>query len=230
MVRNTLDTMATFTYLLNTRTREYIIKNDAEILQQVANRNKDLLKRITNFRENNMTETEREEKSVDDILEDIKTNMMTRAFFRKTTTRQNIGEITQIEWIKRTVPDVVKLPADVNGRYLSGGKMHTVLSKVDRPEDATKTFDTYSPSTNTYGVLKVTKQSGGAQDNQYADVKSFVRNMVSYLNANPVATEKFKFYLDGAYYTASKRADLDNMVPVELKTRVIITSCEEDVA
>jgi hypothetical protein len=223
-------TMATFSSLLDTRTREYIIKNDAEILQQVATRNKDLLKRIINFRENNMTELEREEKSVDDILEDIKNDMMTRAFFRKTTTRQNIGEITQIEWIKRTVPDVMKLPADINGRYLSGGQMHTVQSKVDRPEDATKTFDTHSPATNTYGVLKVTKQAGGAQDNQYADVKAFVRHMVSYLDTNPTATENFKFYLDGAYYTAAKRAELDSMVPVALKARIVITSCEAGAA
>jgi len=222
--------MATFTSLLDIRTREYIIKNDAEILQQAASRNKDLLKRITSFRENIMTETEREEKSVDDILEDIKTNMMTRAFFRKTTTRQNIGEITQIEWIKRTSPDIVKLPADINGRYLSDGKMRTVQSKVDRPENATKTLDTHSPATNTYGVLKVTKDKGGAQDNQYADVKAFVRNMVLYLESNPSATETFKFYLDGAYYTPLKRAELESMVPVGLKTRVIITSCEADAA
>jgi len=221
--------MATFSSLLDTRTREYIIKNDADILQQVATRSKDLLKRITNFREN-MTETEREEKSINDILEDIKTNAMTRAFFRKTSTRQNIGETTQIEFIRRTVPDVVKLPADINGRYLSGGKMHTVQSKVNRPEAATKTLDTHSPATNTYGVLKLTKEPGGSQDNQYADVKAFVRNMVLYLDSDPSATETFKFYLDGAYYTPHKRAELDGMVPVGLKTRVIITSCEADAA
>jgi hypothetical protein len=222
--------MASFSLLLAIRTREYIIKNDAEILQQVASRSKDLLKRIINFRDNNMTEPEREDTTVDDILEDIKTNMMTRAFFRKTTTRQNIGENTQIEWIRQTVPDIVKLPADVNGLYLSGGKMCTVMSKEPRPEDATKTFDTHSPSTNTYGVLKLTKQAGGAQDNQYNDVKTFVRHMVSYYTANPTAIETFKFYLDGAYYSTSKRAELKSMVPPALKDRIVITSCESGAA
>uniref|UniRef100_A0A6C0F4D9 Uncharacterized protein n=1 Tax=viral metagenome TaxID=1070528 RepID=A0A6C0F4D9_9ZZZZ len=222
--------MATFSSLLAIRTQEYISSNDAEILNQAATRDKDLLERIINFRDNNMTEPEREEKSVDDILEEIKTDMMTRAFFRKTTTRQNIGEKTQIEWIQRTVPDIVKLPANVNGLYLSGGKMCTVLSKVARPEDATKTFDTHSAATNTYGVLKVTKQPGGAQDNQYADVKAFVRHMVAFLEANPTATEKFKFYLDGAYYTLSKRTELDSMVPTALKERIVITSCEAGAA
>jgi hypothetical protein len=221
--------MATFTALLDTRTKEYIRVNDADILAQARSRHKDLITRIENFRDKNMTELEQESKSVDDILADIQTDMMTRAYFRKTTTRQNIGEITQIEWIKRFVPDTVKLNADVGGKYLSGGEMHTVAAKTKRPENSTKTFDTYSPATNTYGVLKLTKQAGGAQDNQYNDVKAFIRHITSYLETHPDATEKFKFYLDGAYYTSTKRTELNNMIPTAYADRIIITSCESNV-
>ena len=220
--------MDTFTELLALRTKEYILANDREILTQVLTRHNDLIIRSENFREKNMTEIERDEKSVEDILEDIKTNMMTRAFFRKTTTRQNIGEITQIEWIKRFVPDITKLNANVGGKYISGGEMHVVASKVDRPENSTKTFDTYSASTNTYGVLKLTKQAGGSQDNQYNDVKSFIRHIVSYFEANLESTEKFKFYLDGAYYTSNKRSELNRMIPKEYAHKIVITSCESN--
>jgi hypothetical protein len=219
--------MATFNDLLETRTQEYIRDNNAQILSHVASRHKDLIKRIETFRKT-LTEQEQEEMSVDDILQKIKTDMTIRAFFRKTTTRQNIGEITQIEWIKRSVPDTVKLNADVGGKYLSGGEMHVVASGVPRPENSTKTFDTESPSTKTYGILKLTKQAGGAQDNQYNDVKTFIRHIVSYFETHPDATEKFKFYLDGAYYTPKKRAELKNMVPATCVDRIIITSCESD--
>ena len=223
-----LNTMDTFTELLALRTQEYILANDREILSQVVSRHKDLMTRIENFREKNMTEIERDEKSVDDILADIQTNMMTRAFFRKTTTRQNIGEITQIEWIKKFIPDITKLNANVGGKYISGGEMRVVETKVDRPENSTKTFDTYSASTNTYGVLKLTKQAGGAQDNQYNDVKSFIRHIVSYFEAHPESTEKFKFYLDGAYYTTTKRTELKSMIPAVYIDKIVITSCESN--
>lgn len=221
--------MATFTALLDIRTKEYIIANDAEILAQSVSRHKDLIKRIENFRENNMTELEQDAKSVDDILADIQTDMMTRAYFRKTTTRQNIGEITQIEWIKRFIPDTAKLNADVGGKYLAGGEMHVVMPKIKRPENSTKTFDTYSVETNTYGVLKVTKQAGGAQDNQYNDVKTFIRHIATYLDNHTNSTEKFKFYLDGAYYTTAKRTELKAMVPSAYADRILITSCESNV-
>lgn len=220
--------MATFIDLLTTRTQEYIRANDAEILSQASTRHKDLITRIENFRENNMTEYEREEKSVDDLLMDIQTDMMTRAFFRKTTTRQNIGELTQIEWIKKFVPDTTKLKADIGGKYLSDGEMHTVASKIKRPENSTKTFDTYSPSTKTYGILKLTKQAGGAQDNQYNDVKTFIRHIVLYFETNSDSSEKFKFYLDGAYYTPSKRSELNSMIPTKYIDRIMITSCESN--
>jgi hypothetical protein len=221
--------MTTFNTLLDIRTQEYIRANDAEIISQAITRHKDLMTRIENFRENNMTETERDEKSVDDILIEIQTNMMTRAFFRKTTTRQNIGELTQIEWIKRSIPDIVKLKSDIGGRYLSGGDMYVVESKVKRQENSTKTFDTYSHETNTYGILKLTKQAGGAQDNQYNDVKTFIRHIVLYFEAHPDSTEKYKFYLDGAYYTPNKRNELNSMIPKEHIDRIIITSCESNV-
>lgn len=220
--------MATFNDLLETRTQEYIRDNDAEILSQAVGRHKDLIKRIETFRKT-LTEPEQEQKSVDDILLDIQVNMMTRAFFRKTTTRQNIGEITQIEWIRRFVPDTTKLNADVGGRYLSGGEIHVVASKIDRPENSTKTFDTYSSTTNTYGILKLTKQKGGAQDNQYNDVKTFIRHIVHYFESHPYASEKFKFYLDGAYYGTNKRSELNNMIPTAYADRIIITSCESNV-
>ena len=95
--------MASFSLLLAIRTREYIIKNDAEILQQVASRSKDLLKRIINFRENNLTEPEREDTTVRALIEEglrrvVKEHKGDRGFhlrkatFRGQGLRPEVGE------------------------------------------------------------------------------------------------------------------------------------------
>jgi hypothetical protein len=219
--------MASFLQLHEIRTQEYIQRNNAGIFSQVASRHKDLMKKIETYRKN-LTETEQEEISVDDILQKIQNDSMFRAVFRKAPTRQNIAENVQIEWIKRFVPDTLKLNPNVGGRYISGGDMHVVASKIARPENSTKTFDTYSSATNTYGILKLTKIAGGAQDNQYHDVKSFIRHIVSYFQAHPDASEKFKFYLDGGYYSSDKRTELNSMIPPTYNDRIIITSCESN--
>ena len=81
------------------------------------------------------------------------------------------------------------------------------------------------PSKKLFAVLKHTSVPGGAQDNQFADVKHFVNEAVGYLTAHPAAEEVFAFYLDGAYYTPAKINVLDQMIPETLKTRISITNC-----
>lgn len=208
-------------YLIR-RTRDFLLENDKEILAAVEKRSADLLERIENFLREKMTSEEQTANSVESILQAIRTNSMIRAHFRKDPTRQSIHEITQIEWIRlHRYSDVVKLPAARGGTYFC---KNATSSAFPRPTDATKTLDIHSPSAMMYGVLKYSTTEGGAQDNQYRDVKHFIQQMIGYFGVNPIAKEIFDFYLDGPYYTEKKRAELIGMIPEALREKIRITS------
>lgn len=218
--------MTSYTEYLDQRIHDSIPENDAECIIAAKNKDKKLVERIENFRKEKMTDDERANHSADAILERIQTDSLVRAFFRKDTTRQTIHEKTQIEWIKiHKYPDAYKMNADTGGICLSEHKKITIC-KDGRPSGATKSFDVHVPSENIYAVLKHTTTAGGAQDNQYRDVKHFIIQSVGYLTENPGATEKFFFYLDGKYYTQKKHKELCDMVPIHLRERIVITNCQ----
>ena len=202
-------------------------ENEIDVLASAETRSPWLMKKISSFRADKMTEAERTVNTDESILQDIKTNTMIRALFRKDATRQTIHESAQVEWIqKHQYPDAVKMPAGANGTCLSDNKFHVISKTNLRPSQATKTFDLHVPSKKIFGVLKHTTVPGGAQDNQFADVKHFMRQAVGYLNENPDAEERFVFYLDGAYYISKKIKELDDMIPSTLKQRILLTNCE----
>ncbi len=210
-----------------------IQKNETEILAildmltagKTSKECKDLEKKIDNFIQEKMTKQEAAVYTKERILEEIRTNPLVRAHFRKDPTRQTLHELTQISWLQKHLSsDVVKLPANKGGITFIGGEFKRVADKRDAKE--TKTLDIHSPSKNLYGVLKHTSTDGGAQDNQYRDVKHFIVQMVEYLEKHPDAVETFAFYLDGPYYKESRRAELVSMIPDQYKEKIIITSCE----
>jgi hypothetical protein len=216
----------TFRAFLEKKFQESIKINDKEVLVAAEHRDKDLMIRIENFRNEKMTEDERLVNTADSILQSIKTNPIIRAFFRKDTTRQTLHEKAQIEWIqKNQYSDAVKMSAGTNGTCLAKNKFHVISKTNPRPSDATKTFDMHVPSKKIFAVLKHTSCPGGAQDNQYADVKHFISQAVGYLSDNSEAEEIFAAYLDGAYYTPKKVKELEDMIPAAHKGKILITNC-----
>ena len=211
--------METFKQIIGKRFKEQIKLNDRNIFA-----GNDLIRRIENFRLDKLTDDEKESKEfqTDVILERIKIDPLTRALFRKDPTRQTIHEKTQINYIKKTYPDAYK----PNNVCFSNKKIHTIL-KNKRPPNSTKTFDLYIPSEKIYGILKYTTTSGGSQDNQYADVKSFIVQASGYFSENKEAQEKFYFFLDGEYYTEKKIKELEQMIMDEYVSKIVITSCEK---
>ena len=201
-------------------------ENDKEVIASAETRDKDLMIRIENFRREKMTEDERLTNTADSILQSIKTNIMIRSFFRKDTTRQTLHEKAQIEWIqKNQYSDAVKMSAGMYGTCLSKNKFHVISKANPRPSDATKTLDVHVPSKKMFAILKYTSCPGGAQDNQYADVKHFISQAVGYLTDNIGAEEIFAAYLDGAYYTTKKIKELEDMIPATHKGKILITNC-----
>jgi hypothetical protein len=208
-----------FSNFLASKISQAIEKNKVSLFSSVARRDPKLIERIEKFRNEKMSMYEREKKTVDVILQAIPTDSVYQVVFRKEPQRQSIHEKAQIEWIQRIYPDACKLNANIGGKCLCNSRLYHISSK--RPPDATKTFDIFIPSRNVYGVLKYTSAKGGAQDNQYADVKYFITQSIGY--AGP---EMFEFYLDGPYYTNSKIEELKSMIPDYKKERIVITSCE----
>ena len=161
--------------------------------------------------------------SVDFILEKIRSgDPMICAMFCKDPVKQTFHEKVQMAWIKqRQYFDVEKS----TGICLSQGKRISISKTCHRPSDATKTFDAFVPSKKIYLILKYTTGAGGAQDNQFADVKNFCKEAVSYIRTNVFAVESFAFYLDGTYYTAKKIEILQNLIPDDMKARIVLTKC-----
>ena len=200
--------------------------NDQDTIEQAERKDKELVKKVEKYRLNELTEEERSIKTVDVILQSIITDIITRSIFRKDPTKQSIHEKAQIEWIQmKKYSDAIKIPADGNGTCLSNNNLHIITKNSPRPPDATKTLDVHIPSKNIYATLKYTNESGGSQDNQFRDVKHFIVQAVGYLSHNESAIENFAFYLDGAYYKPSKMKELNDMVPENIKERILITSC-----
>lgn len=215
-------TETTYAQYLARRTRDFLLENDKEILAAVEKRSPELLERIENFRREKMTPEEQTANSVESILQTIRTNPIIRAHFRKDPTRQSIHEITQIEWIRlHRYPDVVKLPAARGGTYFCKNAKSCAFP---RPSDATKTLDISAPSAKMFGVLKYSTTEGGAQDNQFRDVKHFIQQMIGYFTDSPTADDTFDFYLDGPYYTEKKRTELTTMIPQTLRSKIRIVS------
>jgi hypothetical protein len=207
--------------------QESIKDNDKELIEAAYTKEPWLITRIENYRSEKMTDNDRESNTCDSIIDGIKndTNLF-RSIFRKDTTRQTLHEKAQIEWIQQHLyDDAIKLKSNINGTCLSKSKFHVISGANPRPSGATKTFDIYVPSKNIYAVLKHTSVPGGAQDNQFADVKHFVSEEIGYLENNPTALEIFVFYLDGEYYTTKKIKVLEDMIPEHLKNRILITNC-----
>ena len=211
-----------FEQYLNDKIQNAIKTNDQMVLYAATNRDSDLLYSINAFRANKMMECEHV--STDDILRRIQEDVLIRAMFRKDTTRQSIHEKAQISWIQRTYPNAIKLNNGAGGLCLSNNKL-VAVGKI-RPPDATKTIDLADVQENRYFVLKYTGCTGGAQDNQYNDVKQFIRQAVGYHLDSANSIKIFMFYLNGPYYTEKKRNELRDMIPDTMKVFILITLCE----
>lgn len=231
---NPIRTMATtFSEYRKSCYQNQISKNTQQVIQDAQSRNKTLIKKIESFRLEKLTDTERESITVDMVCERIIANdPFICAFFRKDPTKQSLDEVCQIQWLKDHLsPAVYKLPADgIGAKFFINGAIGEITSMSPRPNNATKTLDTFDPVSNTYGVLKHTSVAGGSQDNQLRDVKDFVREMVKYLDATPDAAEVFALYLDGPYYTDERLGGIRQLIPEAWNTvqreKIQITNCQ----
>lgn len=211
----------TFSAFLDFKKLEYIERNDIEAIKNARRREKNLVAKVSKFINEKLTEEEKKKISTNYILEKIETDFLIRAFFRKDYTQQSIHEVCQIEWLRNKYPDIIKLPTSKGGYYFH---KYNLTNHSPKYKDSTKTLDFHVPSCHIYGVLKYSTTNRAAQDNQYEDVKNFLRQMIGYLENNANCVEIFEFYLDGDFYEEKKIKNLEDMVPSELKVKISINS------
>lgn len=216
------DVSMTYARFLDKKRIDFIRENDRQIIKDVENREHKLCAKIRSYMAEKMTDDDTTDFTFEKILAEIRTNAMVRSFFRKDPVRQSIHEKSQVEWLRiKLLPDVVKLNGAVGGLYFNDYRLTNVHP---RPISASKTLDIYSAETNTYGVLKFSTTVGGAQDNQFTDVKIFIQQMIGYIDSSSHSSERFMFFLDGPYYTESKLENIRMMIPIDKSDKIIITS------
>lgn len=208
---------ATYAAFLKSQIRDLVVRNDVEVVEAARTKAKDLVKKVNNF-----LERQQLEESADTVMQKIIDDPLFRAHFRKDVSKQGIHESTQVAWLKKFHEDLVVLDKRCGPCLCDGA----IVDGATRPPTATKTLDAHIPSKHTYCVLKYTSEAGGAQDNQFNDVKDFIKQFVVYLEKNAEVKDNLTCYLDGAYYTPKKYEVLRTLIPEAWSTRITITCME----
>lgn len=138
---------------------------------------------------------------IEDIKRSILENDLTASFFMKDPSRQNITEKFFSNMIEKMDSVVNFKPSNVNtNTYLIGGE---IMNVSERPIGLKSVDFIFEHKDRLFVVSqKHTTGEGGAQDNQFNDVVSFLRESIGLVDATPIAL------VDGTYYTNQKIEDL----------------------
>ena len=186
-----------FEEIVKEREKELRLKNILEVRQNINHADYQL--KVINF-------SEKTGFSVEDIVNKIMTDDMFVFFFAKDPKKQNFTEKLVAELLK-----VEKLPASGKNciRFNQDGDIVATNNG-----DVSKSADFYI--NGVYYTQKYTYESGGAQDNQYNDVRDFLIK----------GSKKYKVgaIVDGAYWN-NKRLQLQQMF--KDNPNVVITTVDE---
>ena len=186
-----------FEEIVKEREKELRIKNILEVRQNINHADYQL--KVINF-------SEKTGFSVEDIVNKIMTDDMFVFFFAKDPKKQNFTEKLVAELLK-----VEKLPASGKKciRFNQDGDIVATNNG-----DVSKSADFYI--NGIYYTQKYTHESGGAQDNQYNDVRDFL--------IKGSKKHKVGAIVDGAYWN-NKRLQLQQMF--NDNPNVVITTVDE---
>ena len=157
-----------------------------------------LLKKIENHMERYGLSSD-----IEEFLHEVASSDFLASMLSKDASKQNMSEKLQISYLSNRGIHIEKLPAtgDNAVRLLNG----ELIYGNDRGAKATKSIDF-----NRNGELicaKVTTGAGGGQDNQYRDVRDFLKEAGEY--DIKYGNKKFTALVDGDYYTEEKLKTLN---------------------
>ena len=173
-----------------------------EVIPELRSNDELLLKRIRTF-------VERFQFPEADVKNEIMTNSMFAATFAKNPTRQKIHESIAVEWLNKHLNSHVKLLPAAGKDALYITKDGNIVQSSERKDGSSKSIDFRwkQGQYTVYATHKYTKDSGGAQDNQFADARKSLEN---FLHADDQSII-FLAIVDGAYYNNKKMAELERV-------------------
>lgn len=146
------------------------------------------------------------EMSLDEIKERIMNDDLTASFFAKDPSRQNFTEkvISQVIKATKGVSKFEDLPSSTCW-YLINGEVKFL---TERPVGIKNIDYTFNHGGRRFvATQKYTKDNGGAQDNQFNDVITFLNHSIGLTDITAVAI------VDGPYYTEWRLAQLKAINP-----------------
>ena len=170
-------------------------ENNKLVQDQVAQENKGMMKKIQTY-------CERTGYDFDDVVRKINSDEMFAVTFATDPARQNLYEKLAGDYIKSIefISQFKKLSySGKDALYIIRGSVINGETKASSGGSTeAKSIDFYweHKGKKFYAFHKYTRESGGAQDNQYNDMKSFIEN------ANSSARQDHFFFAiaDGAYF------------------------------
>lgn len=145
-----------------------------------------------------------------EISNKIENDVMFAAWFAKDPTRTSIHERVAASWLeklsmiqsfetlKRSGKDALYVTSDGEIRYVA--KKHNRSKSLD--------FRWKTNSFTVYASHKYTGQSGGAQDNQFRNVKEF---LYRFREGGEIESSILLAIVDGDYYTPDRMIELRNL-------------------
>jgi len=185
-------------------------KYNQSVVRKDINTDKMKLK-INNF-------SEKSSFSVEDIKNEILNNDMFASFFIKDPKKQNIYENEALKYLKKFFSSIEKLPASKkNAKYIVNGKIISQLKT--KPAGGHKSIDFEIKNKKLLITHKYieSKIGGGAQDNQFEDVRNFLENIKENKEYN------FMAICDGEYFTEQRLSTLNEFKD----NNIFITNIEE---
>ena len=137
--------------------------------------------------------------SVEGVLSNIVNDDYFASMYAKDASKQNMSEKLQKKYLDIRNITIEKLnAAGKDAIRLMGGEL---ITGNDRGGKATKSMD-FKGENGEFIFAKVTSGQGGAQDNQYRDVREFLKEAKEY--DRKYGDKKFVALVDGDYYTDKK--------------------------
>lgn len=200
-----------FLDILEKEKKELLLMNYKNLIIDCDNKDNDLLIKIRNY----LTKYDLNY-DLDEIITKIKEDKLFACFFMKDVSKQNIYEKVQMKYLQNIYKDIKK----TFNIYFDNGE---IIKK--KTSTSTKSIDFISEKHHIYFCAKHINDNGGAQDNQYNDILSFVHEY------SKIKYSEYSLYLviSGEYFN-KKIMELNKIIKKLDKVKIInlnITSIKE---
>lgn len=191
---------------------------EEEAKKRIKNNMKDALKNTKEYQKKLEKYAEKFELEIEFLQQIVLEDIFLINQILKSPTKQNYQENTAKKYILQNYPefkDFKILPKNsTKSLYIANGLIIDKNNLSTNNHTKSIDFQWKYLKFNIYATHKYTKESGGAQDNQYKDIISFLEHAKQHTKGENL----FVAICDGEYYLKNNRLN-------DLKTKVLNTNC-----